>query len=450
MCGIFGFVRAGKHPSSTVLEGLKEMEYRGYDSWGVAVAAGGGVLTEKQVGKIGDATADLPAAASGLGHTRWATHGGVTQANAHPHLDCAGNIALIHNGIVENHAVLRPQLSRHAFRSETDSEVVVHLLEEELAKKNGHGSPDLASALMNSFSRLEGLSAIAALDGGTGEIVAAKNGSPLVIGLLDDGCMLASDPVALIPHTRRLIFLEDGQAVRLTTSGPEIFEIAGRRVVEPEIRSVTWTTHGRDLGPFEHFMIKEINEQPQVLRRLATESSEEAASLAARIAEADDVIITGCGTAHNAALAAQYLFSSIAGRGVKAVIASEIAGAAPLLGPKTLLIALSQSGETIDVLDACRLAQERGASVACLTNSEGSTLDRLADFSILLRCGPERCVLATKTYTAKLAVLMMAAYALAGDRDRGRRMVAEGAMLIESKLVEEADTAPIDSLASVI
>jgi len=187
-----------------------------------------------------------------------------------------------------------------------------------------------------------------------------------------------------------------------------------------------------------------------VLRRLATESSEEAASLAARIAEADDVIITGCGTAHNAALAAQYLFSSIAGRGVKAVIASEIAGAAPLLGPKTLLIALSQSGETIDVLDACRLAQERGASVACLTNSEGSTLDRLADFSILLRCGPERCVLATKTYTAKLAVLMMAAYALAGDRDRGRRMVAEGAMLIESKLVEEADTAPIDSLASVI
>ena len=304
------------------------------------------------------------------------------------------------------------------------------------------------SALMSAFQGFAGLSAFAVLDGQTGEIAAIKNGSPLVIGVADNGCYLASDPVALIRHTRDLIFVEDGQAVRLTSSGPEVYDARSGRRVEPEIRTVDWEIHSRDLGPFEHYMIKEINEQPQVLRNLAGNASESIAEFAEMIRQASSVVVTGCGTAYNAALAGQYLFAQIAGHRVTAVMASEMDSALPLLDQKSLVIALSQSGETIDVLDAVRLARDRGAKVAALTNSEGSTLYRFSDLSILLECGPERCVLSTKTYLAKLAILTMAAHALAGDLERGRRVVAEGAMLIEAKLVEEADHGTMASVAS--
>jgi glucosamine--fructose-6-phosphate aminotransferase (isomerizing) len=448
MCGIFGYVKSSAQTSATVIDGLKELEYRGYDSWGLAIASDGGVMTEKKAGKIGDAQTTLPFASSALGHTRWATHGGVTDENAHPHTDCSGHLALIHNGIVENYVDLRGSLHGHRFQSDTDSEVVAHLLEEELA--NGHSNGGLCGALMTSFSRLSGLSAIAVLDGRTGEIVAAKNGSPLVVGVADDGSYLASDPVALLPHTRKLIFVEDGQAVRLTATGPELFDTETRARIEPDIRTVSWASHGRDLGHFDHFMIKEISEQPQILRRLASESHDDVERLAALIGGASEVIITGCGTAHNAAMAAQYVLARIAHKPVRAVMASELMSIAPALRPGTLLIALSQSGETIDVLDACRLAHDAGASIAALTNSEGSTLHRISDLPVLLHCGPERCVLATKTYTAKLAILLMAAYVLAGAPEDGRRLVAEGASLIESKLMEETDSQPLDRLAATI
>lgn len=450
MCGIFGFASRDERPSATVIEGLKDLEYRGYDSWGVAVATRAEVMTEKQVGKIGDAISSLPAATSALGHTRWATHGKVTQVNAHPHVDCAQRLAVIHNGIVENHAELRRGLKGHSFRSETDTEVVVHLLEDRMEGPGNGGSGRLVHALMASFSELSGLSAIAVLDGQTGEIAAAKNGSPLVVGVADDGCYLASDPVALIPHTRRLVFLEDGQAVSLTPDGPEVYDARTGEPVEPDVRVVDWALHGRELGPFEHYMIKEVNEQPGVLRHAAATKQDQVDELARRIQQASRVFITGCGTANNAGLAAQYLFSRVASTAVTAVMASEMAQVSPGLGPGTLVIALSQSGETIDVLDAVRLAHERGASVVALTNSEGSTLYRAAEMSILLECGPERCVLATKTYTAKLAILLMAAYTLAGMAEEGRRLVAEGAMLIEAKLVEETDHGTIDRIAAEI
>lgn len=448
MCGIFGFASSQEEPVSVVVEGLKELEYRGYDSWGIASARDGRILTEKQVGKIGDAESSLPGSTASLGHTRWATHGSVTRINAHPHLDCQGRLALIHNGIVENHVELKANLADHQFQSETDTEAVVHLLEDELVGANG--KRDLAGALMSTFDRLQGLSAIAVLDGETGEIAAVKNGSPLVVGLGDGTVYLASDPVALLPHTRRLVFIEDGQAMSLTPSGVRLYDVKTRAELVPDVRTVAWVKHERTLGEYDHFMEKEINEQPHVLRHLAASKQGDVDRLAQMISGARSVYLTGCGTANNAGMAGQYFFSRVAGVRVDAVLACEMAVAGPVLGPGDLVVALSQSGETIDVLDAARLARKAGAGIVALTNSEGSSLYRLVDASILLDCGPERCVLATKTYTAKVATLLMGAYACAGRAEEGRQLVSEGARFIEAQVVEEADHGRITKLAQAL
>ena len=280
MCGIFGFSTSADRDSSVVIDGLKELEYRGYDSWGVAVAQNGRVLTEKRVGKIGDARSELPPAEAGLGHTRWATHGGVTHENAHPHVDCAGRFAVIHNGIVENYVDLRSNLDGgHVFRSQTDTEAVVHLLEDEVGSAP-EGPQQLTRALMSVFRQIHGLSAIAVLDGKTGRLAAAKNGSPLVIGWTDDGCYLASDPVALLPHTRRLVFVEDGQAASLDPDGPQIFDIETGQNLDLDVRNVDWQVHDSNLGRFDHYMEKEINEQPKVLRHLAATKADDVRDLA--------------------------------------------------------------------------------------------------------------------------------------------------------------------------
>ena len=450
MCGIFGFATSSGHESSVVIEGLKELEYRGYDSWGVAMARDGSVGTEKQVGKIGDARCSLPAGEAGLGHTRWATHGGVTQENAHPHVDCSGRFAVIHNGIVENHQDLRSQLEgSHVFRSQTDTEAVVHLLEDEMTR-TPEGPQQLTQALMSVFRQIHGLSAIAVVDGQTGKLAAAKNGSPLVIGWTDDGCYLASDPVALLAHTRRLVFVEDGQAASLDCAGPQVFDIETGRTIELDVRMATWEAHDGGLGRFHHYMEKEINEQPRVLRQLAGTKSADVAALAEAMRDAPKVFIIGCGTANHAGMVGQYLFSTIAGRVVTPVLASEMALVAPALGPDSLVIALSQSGETADILDAVKLAARCGARVAALTNSEGSSLYRVAQIPILLDCGPEKCVLATKTYTAKIAILMMTALDLAGRSREGPLAVAQGAALVEALLVNEGDHRTLDTLAETI
>jgi glucosamine--fructose-6-phosphate aminotransferase (isomerizing) len=450
VCGIFGFAASVEQPSTMVIEGLRELEYRGYDSWGVAVACNGGVLAEKEVGKIGEARTALPWAKSGLGHTRWATHGGVTRANAHPHFDCAGRFAIIHNGIVENHVAIRQQLQpSHVFSSETDTEVVAHLLEEELARTPA-GPYQLVQALMATFRALEGLSAIAVLDAQSGHIAAAKNGSPLVLGWGDGASYLASDAVALLPYTQRLTFLEDGQAALLGSGHIRLFDIASGAEIEPEVRFVSWNVHQTSLGIFNHYMEKEINEQPGVLRHLAAHKQPEVDALATMIRRARRVFVVGCGTANHAGLAGQYLLARIAGCQVTPLLASEVLLIEPFIDEETLILALSQSGETIDVLDAVRLGKAHGARIAALTNVEGSSLSRLADLPILLDCGPEKCVLATKSYTAKLALLLMTAWTLAGDPEQGRRTVGEGALLLDALLEAERAHGRLDELAARI
>ena len=434
MCGIFGFVAGNNRDVSIVLEGLRLLEYRGYDSWGIAVARDGRIVSEKAVGPITAAETSLPPSHVALGHTRWATHGGVTQANAHPHADCMGRLALIHNGIVENHLELRGLLRRdHEFLSQTDTEVLVHLLEEALEDEG-----DLMAGLLGIFRQVEGLSAVAVVDARSGQVAAAKNGSPLALGWGKDAVYLASDPIALLDHTRRITFLKDGQAAALSPDGIRLCDVRTGTSLVPEVREITWDAQRADLNGYAHFMAKEIHEQPRVLRQIAQHKRSQAEQLAGMIDQARDVYLIGCGTAHHAAMSGKYLLAEIAGRSCTSAIASEMSLIHPVLGPESLVIALSQSGETIDLLDAVAAARQRGAKVAALVNVEGSSLDRFADFRVLLNCGPERCVLATKSYTAKLAVLELTAGALAGELVRSAAAIQEASYQVERLLEHEA------------
>ncbi len=435
MCGIFGYVGQRDDTPTLVLEGLRRLEYRGYDSWGIAVKRNGTALVEKHVGKIGQASTSLPASTIGLGHTRWATHGGITTLNAHPHLDCSGRLALIHNGIVENFAELRQALRArgHVFRSETDTEVVAHLLEDELRGAAGTREA-LRLATMATFRQLEGLNAIAVLDVQTSTLVAAKNGSPLVLGWGDDGVFLASDASALLEHTRRLSFLADDQLALLASDGAWLYDVRSGEELRPAIREIAWEQQDGGLAGYQHYMLKEIREQPRVLRRIAREGQAQAQTLADLVLDAHGTYLIGCGTAANAALSGKYLFSRIAARQVSFATASEFAYTEHYLNERSLVVALSQSGETIDVLETVRAARERGAYLAALVNVEGSSLYRLADCPILLGAGPERCVLATKSFTAKLAYLLLAAYAAAGRIEQGVRLVERAADEIEAFL----------------
>ena len=438
MCGIFGYVGRSDDAAGLVLRGLKTLEYRGYDSWGIAVARGGQMVVEKRTGKIGDAAPELPGSRVGIGHTRWATHGGVTQPNAHPHLDCAGRLALVHNGIVSNYRELRDALARagHQFCSQTDTEVVAHLVEECLTETPA-GPEQLLMATMSAFRQLHGLNAVAVLDARTGQLAAAKSGSPLVLGWSEAGNMLASDFSALLEHTRRVTFVDDGQAVLVSRETSRLFDIDTGRELTPAITEVEWEVATTELSGYPDYMTKEIHEQPAVLRHLAGGSRDHARRLAAMLREARDVFVIGCGTAGHAALAAQYFLARIAGRRVTFATASEFSYLQDFVAEGSLVLAFSQSGETIDVIDAARRARQRGARIAALVNVEGSTLWRLADVAIPLGAGPERCVLSTKSFTAKLAILLLTAYELRGDIETGRALIHAAAAEIERLLADD-------------
>jgi len=326
MCGIFGYVGTRNEAPQLVLAGLKKLEYRGYDSWGIASRQDEQLLVEKHVGKIGHAMTSLAGSQAALGHTRWATHGGVTHANAHPHLDCHGRLAVIHNGIIENHSELKHGLLArgHVFTSQTDTEVVCHMLEDELA---GDAAPDAAGeqfvrlsaadpegcealvhALMRVFRRLDGLSALGVLDQHTQCIAAAKNGSPLVLGWGTDGNYLASDSSAVLEHSRRLTFLEDGQAALISGEAITVYDVASG-VAEPQVRiwDITWKEEAEGLDGFSDYMAKEIREQPAVLWRLAADAGSEAQRLADEISHASTVHFVGCGSAAHAARCGDWL-----------------------------------------------------------------------------------------------------------------------------------------------
>ena len=434
MCGIFGYAGASGDIAPAVLTALKALEYRGYDSWGVAVRAGDRIAVEKRTGKINGAALGFAPSDLGFGHTRWATHGGVTQANAHPHLDCTGALAVIHNGIVENHNALRAELVArgHRFASETDSEVVVHLLEDEVA-----AGSELAQALARVFGRLEGLNAVIAMDVRGKELAAAKNVSPLAVGANGRAATIASDAHALLGHADRVLYLEDHHLVRLRGGEVVLYDRRSMDRIAADFLPLDLEASATELGPYPHFMAKEMAEQPAVLDRLVAEARPQIIALAEAIRASSGTHLVGCGTASYAALSGAYLFGRIAARRVDVAVGSEFASQEHLLSPRSLVVALSQSGETADLIAAMLTARERGARLGAFVNAKRSTLDRMVDLRVHLNAGPEQCVLSTKAYTAKVAALLLSAHALAGSYEQGERIVSDAADGLRAMLTDD-------------
>lgn len=433
MCGIFGFVAANPLPAELVVDALRTLEYRGYDSWGIAYAFQRDrtttLVVDKRAGRIPAASPAYGSTTIALGHTRWATHGGVTDENAHPHVDCTGTLAIVHNGIIENYRVLREMLERkgHRFRSGTDSEVFAHLLEEILTtsrsiEPNGFELESghlLVQAVRQAFAHVRGLNAFIVLHLPSQQLVAVKSTSPLVIGIGPRGVFVSSDAVALVGHAQRVHYVSDEEIVLLRQDGPLFFDRCTGTPSLPRWEPLTLRPADTSLGGYPHYLIKEIHEQPRVIERIIRNRLDGARQLADLIRQSYGTFLVGCGTAGYAALCGSYLFSRIARRHVNAVIASEFKYQEHFLTDRSLVIALTQSGETVDVIEAVQAAKRRGAKVAALVNVTGSTVDRLADFTVPLSAGPEQSVLSTKAYTAKLAVLLLAAHILNGSEHVG-------------------------------
>lgn len=377
-----------------------------------------------------------------MGHTRWATHGGVTQANAHPHIDCNTRIALIHNGIVENFQELKAGLGKnHKFVSETDTEVVAHLVEEESKKLS------LKEAVRTVFLKLKGLNALVFVDS-EGAIYLAKSGTPLVIGLGRGENFLASDPSALLPFTKKMIFVEDGQLAKISASDVEIFNAKSGDRVKKTVSGIDWKAVDAVKGDFEHFMLKEIHDQPEVLAAIAA-NGKQISDVAKLVSGAKGTFFLGCGSASYAALSGTYLFSRIAKAHVNFSVGSEFNYLEDYLNKNSLVVAISQSGETIDVIQPVTRAKARKAKVVALTNVLGSTLWRIADSKLLLEAGIERAVCATKSYTAMVADLVFLAYTVSGKKEEGRKVI-EKAGIGASKILLPSYVSKIKKLAGKI
>ncbi len=417
MCGIIGYL--GRRPvKSVLLEGLRRLEYRGYDSAGVVFFTREGLFVHRVKGKVLDLDESLGALeirgeAPGLGHTRWATHGEPSEVNAHPHLDCTGEVAVVHNGIIENYHTLKQELSKrgHRFVSETDTEVIAHLVEEALAETG-----DLLEAVKEALRQLKGAYALGVIWRRDPErIVCARHQSPLVLGIGEGEVFLASDVPAILPWTRKVIFLEDGDLAVLTTSGVEVFRLGGERVGRP-VREITWDASRAEKGGFPHFMLKEIYEQPEAIRdtlrgrldpetgRVDLSDADLAPDFFERLAK---IYIVACGTSYHAGLVGKYLLEKWAGIPVEVDLASEFRYRDPLVNDRTLTIVISQSGETADTLAGLRLAKELSARVLAICNVLGSTIAREADRVIYTHAGPEIGVASTKAFTSQLTVLLL-------------------------------------------
>lgn len=432
MCGIFGYIGNRQVAADSVIGGLKILEYRGYDSWGIAVKKDDKITFEKHVGKIGTAKTILPKSNLGIGHTRWATHGGVTTENAHPHVDCNERIAVVHNGIVENYKPLKEALIKrgHKFLSVTDTEVIAHLLEEALKTQS------LSKAVYSVFKKLHGLSAIVVIDQQTQTLVAAKNGSPLVVGIGEKEYFVASDMAAILPHTKKMIFLEDHMMVTLTDK-MEIVSLKTGEKENPAIQDIKWKQELSTLGTYKHFMVKEIAEQPVVIEHLANESLSDIKKLSDVVKNARGTFFIAAGTAYNACLSGIYLFSKVAKIHVNSSIASEFNYIEDFLKKKSLVMAFSQSGETIDVVEPLGRAKKKGATIAAVTNVIGSTIYRMSDHKLLLGAGPEKAVASTKAYMAKLTVLLLLAYSLDNKTEKILPYIHKAALEIKNMLKPE-------------
>ena len=413
MCGIVGFT--GKQNAAPILlEGLKKLEYRGYDSAGIAVAQDGVISVSKVSGRIAnlcEKTEDgktLPGF-SGIGHTRWATHGAPTDANAHPHMSCDGRFSVVHNGIIENYMALREELTAngYTFSSQTDTEVIVHLIE-----MYYHG--DFKEAVMRATSRLTGSYALGVLCADCpGKIMAVREASPLILGIGVGENFFASDVTALVAYTRNALYLDDGEFAELTSESITVYDCTGAVIHKPVSR-ITWSIEAAEKGGYEHFMLKEIMEQPRAVKAaLAPRVHKSHVQLDDFSFTADElrsirkIVITACGSAYYAGCAGKYAIEKLCHIPVDVQLASELRYGEPQIDSDTLLIVLSQSGETADTIAAMKECQSLGARTLAIVNVVGSTIAKLADHTLYTWAGPEIAVATTKGYTTQLSVLYL-------------------------------------------
>lgn len=417
MCGVFGYVGASHASTNIMLEGLRELEYRGYDSWGIAWRDKNSISIKKNIGKVPTPNGDRTTTTCAIGHTRWATHGGITTFNAHPHVDCSGNIALIHNGIVENYLELKQVLIEkgHKFVSETDSEVAVHLIEE-LYKTNS-----IEKAVRLAFAQMTGLNAVVVMIKDQNKLVACKNSSPLVLGQKDGHYFIASDVHALDKHATSAYFMHDQEMAIISSNHVELLDTVtgkSKKISFKELKNISGVA---EKGNYKHYLIKEINEQSDLLKYTANREKE-IKKFARFVKKYNFVDLSGCGTAYHASMMGSYFLNRIAGVHASAQIASEYY-------PKvdTLPIFLSQSGETIDIILTAQKIANSGQKVAALVNREHSTLARLADSTLLLEAGIEKSVLATKSFFAKVALTYLVAHAINGSFKQGQKSIVAAA-----------------------
>src|SRR5580658_5026379 len=445
MCGIVGYI--GERDSvPIILDALGRLEYRGYDSAGIAVIDADGALAgSKAEGKLSRLAERLNngehlSGVVGVGHTRWATHGAPTDANAHPHEDCRGKIAVVHNGIIENYAALRARLIElgHVFSSETDTEVLAHLIEM-------HNDGDLEVALRKTLADVHGAYALGVISSEEpGQLIFARNGaSPLVIGIGEGEMYVASDTPAILPYTRREIILQEGEIAVVGRDGFRLMRYDGTPIVR-DVINVTWDAASAEKSGYKHFMLKEIFEQPDVIKETLAGRIDADAQVdlrdeiggitVERLKEISKIAITGCGTAYHAGMVGMYLLRSLVKLPVEMELASEFRYGDPVIDPTALVIAMSQSGETADTVEAVRIAKQSGCGVLGICNVLGSHLTRLADGMLYTRGGPEIGVAATKTYVSQVAALTLFALYLARLRgttgEASLRAIADGTKLL--------------------
>jgi glucosamine--fructose-6-phosphate aminotransferase (isomerizing) len=439
LCSIIGYI-GSRDGAPLLVKALERMEYRGYDSAGVAMLADGAILMKKGVGRVEEVNAaqqleQLPGKV-GIGHTRWATHGGVTAVNAHPHLSWSGKIAIVHNGIIENYEELKAEVGRrgYLFRSETDSEVIANLLQ-----CNRDLGMTVEESVTETLRELKGKYAFVALMD-DGSLVGARNHAPLILGIGKNGAFVSSDIIGFVQEADDVIYLDNGQFVVISHEKIRISDFNGAPVAQRVVR-VSKELADSNKGIYVHYTLKEINQQPEVIVAAARSARAELEILAGMIKQAEVVYITGSGSSYNAALVGKHLFSQHAGIRVEPIISSEAQFSPMYLDSRSLLLAISQSGESADVIEAASIAKEHGAAVASIVNVQTSSLARLSSISVGINCGPEIGVAATKSFTSQLAVL----YALNDMLCGGSEYDLQSAPAAMTEIL--ADDEPIRKLA---
>jgi len=417
MCGIVGYI-GNKQATPVIFDGLARLEYRGYDSAGIAVIEKGALKVRRKVGRLAGLVASVKAdpfeGSIGIGHTRWATHGVPSETNSHPHIDCTGDIAVVHNGIIENYQELKTELQKkgHVFKSETDTEIVAHLIEEEFKG----GAKSLVDAVRRALKRARGAYALGILrKQEPGVMVAARLGSPLIVGIGEGENFIASDVPAILNRTRKVLYLKDGEVIELKAGSYEVTDLSGKKV-DHELVTIDWDVSAAEKGGFETFMLKEIHEQPKVIRdtfrgRISPDRKnillKDMNLSVAELKAIKKMFIVSCGTAYYAGFTGKYLLEHYTNLPVETDLASEFRYRSPKLDDKTLVFTVTQSGETADTLASIRLAKSKGCKVVSICNVVGSSIARESDGVVYTYAGPEIGVASTKAFTAQLAAFYL-------------------------------------------